>query len=718
MKIKIEQIKQHCKILHEHAKKLGYTKEKLSVGSYGQNPATGETLKPKHRSFKISGHKAMAQTVIEWSREQHRNVYTSLAVFHENLGNRKGAEKDIVGILGVALDCDDVSYDNRLPFKHDYVIESSQERYQSFYFYNKQINFVTGKPVAEASTDYAEVDSCSKDLCHVYRIPGTLNWPNKKKVDQGRLPNPQPVKLVKPFTGINNNANDFIRFAKKFNSRVSQPGLKEVEYDFDEWDGSIESLDLSERVKKWIVKGSDSGDRSKDMYSVLLEISQILKDDDILKIFTKYPIGEKYRGAGSNKDEWLVKQINKARVEGYVPPATEDFEPYHSTPIVAVANPFEISDLSTLSAATMGLSMPKQREMFIAGEGGLRKGTIGALAGAGGVGKTKTLIQIAMTVPSGVDCTGGAFDIQQCGSAFLILAEDDREYIGDTIYYTRKRIADIRGINIDDINLTDLYTLCGPGKDFRFMEYDSKGNLKPTGSFNTLCTELIPSIPNLRFIGIDPTSKVFGSVEENSNANASYFTTLIGQLKLSAPEATILLSIHTNKASTTAIDSFSKIDNALHQNAVRGASAFVNDVRWLMTCMSVPERLAAKLGVPDGERLMAWRVAKSNYSPTTGIRYMIRGEGGVLTPFSPPTEINEIDSVVCAIGDLGFKVTKRTALDQLPKRLDMTKADITRLISAAIDCGKLNEIEGLNSQNRKVNYLETWIDSDDEDFLR
>src|SRR5262249_52522663 len=57
------------------------------------------------------------------------------------------------------------------------------------------------KALAVALSDFVGADAGTKDLSHVWRVPGTLNWPNKRKVERGRSPEPQPIRVAKAFTG-------------------------------------------------------------------------------------------------------------------------------------------------------------------------------------------------------------------------------------------------------------------------------------------------------------------------------------------------------------------------------------------------------------------------------------------------------------------------------------------------------------------------------------
>ncbi len=63
-------------------------------------------------------------------------------------------------------------------------------------------------PLAVGLAEHCGCDHGTKDVSHVWRVPGLQNWPNKKKVDQGRPKEPQPVKVLCPFEGCLVTPND------------------------------------------------------------------------------------------------------------------------------------------------------------------------------------------------------------------------------------------------------------------------------------------------------------------------------------------------------------------------------------------------------------------------------------------------------------------------------------------------------------------------------
>ena len=116
------------------------------------------------------------------------------------LTSKKGEEADIVALLGVVADFDDADAERwaeRVPLPPDLVIETSRGRFQCFHLFDKPELIVRVKPIGRRLRDFCRSDHGSLDLSHVWRVPGCLNWPNAKKIAQGRPPEPQLVRKAR-----------------------------------------------------------------------------------------------------------------------------------------------------------------------------------------------------------------------------------------------------------------------------------------------------------------------------------------------------------------------------------------------------------------------------------------------------------------------------------------------------------------------------------------
>jgi RepB DNA-primase from phage plasmid len=198
-------IREHIDLLHTIAAPLE-SQGKLVIASFGENPIQtdpksgklGCPIIPKIAHFEIGDVDHAVDWIIRSSRDQHRNVYTSLAIMRPDLPpGKKGEEADIVAVLGVVADFDDAAAERwleRVPLPPDLVLETSRGRFQCFYLFDRPEPVERVKPIGRRLRDVCRSDHGSLDLSHVWRIPGCLNWPNAKKISQGRPAEPQLVR--------------------------------------------------------------------------------------------------------------------------------------------------------------------------------------------------------------------------------------------------------------------------------------------------------------------------------------------------------------------------------------------------------------------------------------------------------------------------------------------------------------------------------------------
>jgi hypothetical protein len=207
-----DEIRSHCEMIHRLASPLA-GQGKLVIASFGEVPAQlkpktgtpGYPLPPCVVHVQIGDIDTTIRTVAKLTANEHRNVYMPLTVFRSDLPKgRKGFERDILAILGLVADFDDADatrWAERLPLAPNFALETSTGRFQSFHLFDKPEELASAKPVAARLKAYAGGDHGTADLSHVWRIAGTLNWPNAKKVGAGRPSEPQTVRIVKEWDG-------------------------------------------------------------------------------------------------------------------------------------------------------------------------------------------------------------------------------------------------------------------------------------------------------------------------------------------------------------------------------------------------------------------------------------------------------------------------------------------------------------------------------------
>jgi len=201
-------IRAHISLMHMLAAPLA-GRGIVVVTGYGEDPEEidpktekrGRPLRPKVSHAAVGDIKKSLTEVAQFVKLPHYNLYMPLAIYGSDLPpGAKGSEQDIIACLGIVTDFDDpeaAQWAERLPLPPNYVLETSAGRFQAFYLFDKPQAPEDVKPVAERLKAFARCDHGSSDISHVWRVPGALNWPNAKKVGEGRSPDPQLVRVEK-----------------------------------------------------------------------------------------------------------------------------------------------------------------------------------------------------------------------------------------------------------------------------------------------------------------------------------------------------------------------------------------------------------------------------------------------------------------------------------------------------------------------------------------
>ncbi|MDA3834870.1 MAG: DNA-primase RepB domain-containing protein, partial [Spirochaetales bacterium] len=195
----INQLKGHISQLCKHARDCDLD-GKLIISVFGENPDTGKALPPVVKHFSPNKQQDIIEFILQKTTRLHSNVYMPPVLMRPDLAQgKKGGEKDIVAVLGLVADFDDDDAKNwkeRIPIEPSYVLETSPDRFQVGFLLQEPMEPEEAKLLAQALKIYCHCDHGTADTSHVWRTPGTLNWPNKKKADAGRLLDPWEVKLV------------------------------------------------------------------------------------------------------------------------------------------------------------------------------------------------------------------------------------------------------------------------------------------------------------------------------------------------------------------------------------------------------------------------------------------------------------------------------------------------------------------------------------------
>lgn len=177
---------------------------KLVLTGYGEDPQTGKKIKSLIKHFPIGDVGRMVDHVMTWTVEEHRNVYIPPVVMRPDLpAGKRGGKEDIVTVFGLVADYDDADAANwptRVPIGPSWILETSTGRFQTVFLLNPS-DAANAESLAHRLQLTAKCDHGTKDIDHVWRIPGTLNWPNRKKFKEGRSLDPVLVRTVPGGTG-------------------------------------------------------------------------------------------------------------------------------------------------------------------------------------------------------------------------------------------------------------------------------------------------------------------------------------------------------------------------------------------------------------------------------------------------------------------------------------------------------------------------------------
>ncbi len=215
-------VQAHAALLHERAHGIV---GKLVVAGFGENPQTGKALKPQVYAFEVGDVRGTMTRIEMMTLTPHLNIYMPPAVMRPNLPpHHKGKESDVIAVLAAVADFDsyteeegpdgkprrfhqDVSrWSADVPVQPSFVLRTSTlplPSYQAFFLYDHPLtDLAEAKARAVGLAQHTKCDPTVKDVSHVFRIPGTPNWPKADKVAAGRPMEPQQVCFEVPYASV------------------------------------------------------------------------------------------------------------------------------------------------------------------------------------------------------------------------------------------------------------------------------------------------------------------------------------------------------------------------------------------------------------------------------------------------------------------------------------------------------------------------------------
>lgn len=193
-------IREHAMMLHNLASGLS---GKFVVSTFFANPNGEDKAGGVISHHAVGDVDGTVDAVMAHASTPHANTYICPNLMRPTLERgKKGGESDVVAVLALVADLDDdTGRSGTMPLDPNYVIESSPGNYQCFLLLDTPLSVADAKPLARSLKVAANADHCTADVAHVWRIPGTLNWPNAKKLARGRPADPAPVTIAELWDG-------------------------------------------------------------------------------------------------------------------------------------------------------------------------------------------------------------------------------------------------------------------------------------------------------------------------------------------------------------------------------------------------------------------------------------------------------------------------------------------------------------------------------------
>lgn len=288
----------------------------LFILSHVEPQKSKATKKPRLHPlrFGIGDHDAMADEARR--RAIHSNIYFGPALMRPDISRgSRGKKTDITAVLSLVLEEDgDTDKLVTMPPGIDPTFEIATSNNPTL---NRHFHFLYDEPLSpKEALELAELayrkcggDSCGKDIAHIWRLPNTLNHPCYRKIERGRPPGSQAVKLIGG-TGKPVSVKHLRAALLLMPDRYERVDRAELTQSFH--GGPAGNRDeIIQILPSWLVSkiNREGTDRSKHCADVMLSLfKEGLSDGEVLSVASGAHFARKYDARGD-----LVEEISRLR---------------------------------------------------------------------------------------------------------------------------------------------------------------------------------------------------------------------------------------------------------------------------------------------------------------------------------------------------------------------------------------------------------------------
>jgi AAA domain len=287
---------------------------------------------PRPQKFAIGDAKIMADEAM--ARGQDANAYFGLAVMRRDLAHdKRGGTGDIVSVLSAVADDDaDTGKGVTLPpgIEPTFIVTTSRVpkiNRQIHFVFNRLLTPQEGAALAALLHQKCGGDHGTRDIAHVWRLPGTKNIPNETKLKRGRPKEPQAVEL----TGGTGQAIDPDVLRKALEAMPDHPSHRPstagnghdqtTEDDWNNVDWKLALMSLPESTRFMITSPAAPGtDRSALAASVITTLHKLgWNEAKIAAVIRAHPqgIGARYLEGKNNLESDIRRILDKYRQQDW-----------------------------------------------------------------------------------------------------------------------------------------------------------------------------------------------------------------------------------------------------------------------------------------------------------------------------------------------------------------------------------------------------------------
>ena len=425
----------------------------------------------------------MVDAIMAWDGVPHANVYIPLHLVRKGLDRgKRGKKSDIVATLGLAADIDtDKGFVGAVPLKPSLELETSTGNRQPFFLLERAISPAEATQLAEALHAFTGGDGGTKDIDHIWRVPGTLNWPNAVKVARGRSLVPQPVRVIAAWDGAVITAETLAAAVMKNRPAGSDEDRARP--------SSATVAEIVGRLPKWLRQKlaipQVEKSRSDHIFNVIGDLKASgLEPLQVFEVLQAYPdgVGAKY----SDRNDLAIEVLRSlSRID---------------TPRSCELRLIDPSDWH-------GQPVPERRWIV---EDFVPASTVTLLSGEGAAGKSTLALQLAVARALG---KAWLTLMPKPGRTLVLSAEDDEDELHRRLDLIRQHYG-ARFSDIADVRLVDPV-----GEDAVLGMPGSNGTIGATPLFNLTVAEIERFQPDL--VIVDALADVFAEMRSSEPRQGS-----------------------------------------------------------------------------------------------------------------------------------------------------------------------------------------------------